>query len=112
VFDETRPVDLDDVDTYLTGRAFADTLFINPLVSFRIGPFNPIVAITDSTVALLNFSILNRFEPLVLDTSTASVSLPASILFSQQRDQLFLADLQRGVQRIVFSPLSIIQTFE
>jgi hypothetical protein len=112
VFDETRPVELDDVDTYLTGRAFADTLFINPLVGFQIGPFSPIVAITDSTVALLNFSILNRFDPLVLDTSSASVSLPASMLFSAQRDQLFFADLQRGIERIVFSPLSIVQSFE
>lgn len=111
-FDETRPIDLDDVDTYLSGRAFADTLFVNPLVSFRIGPFSPIVAITDSTVALLNFSIFNRFDPLLLDTSGAAVSLPGSMLFSRERDQLFFADLQRGVQRIVFSPLSIVQTFE
>jgi hypothetical protein len=107
-----RPFDPNDVDTYLTGRAFEDTQFINPLVSFQIGPFPPMTSVTDSTVALLNFNILNQFVPEVLDTSTARRSLPASMLFSEQQDQLFFVDFAAGVRRIVFSPLSIVQTFE
>ncbi|MBW2224665.1 MAG: hypothetical protein JRF54_10715, partial [Deltaproteobacteria bacterium] len=107
-----RPFDPNDVDTYLTGRAFEDTQFINPLVSFQIGPFPPMTSVTDSTVALLNFNILNQFVPEVLDTSTARRSLPASMLFSEQQDQLFFVDFATGVRRIVFSPLSIVQTFE
>ncbi|MBW2190241.1 MAG: hypothetical protein JRG93_11750, partial [Deltaproteobacteria bacterium] len=50
--------------------------------------------------------------PEVLDTSTARRSLPASMLFSEQQDQLFFVDFATGVRRIVFSPLSIVQTFE
>ena len=100
-----------DVDTFLTGRAFGDTQFINPLVSFQIGPFPPMTPVTDSTVALLNFNILNQFVPEVLDTSIRR-SLPASMLFSEQQDQLFFVDFLGGVRRIVFSPLSIVQTFE
>jgi hypothetical protein len=120
VLDDARPVvhaDEDtgtplDVDTFLTSRAFEDTQFINPLASFWIGPFPPMTPVTDSTVALLNFSILNQFGPEVLDTSTARRSLPASMLFSEQQDQLFFVDFEAGVRRIVFSPLSIVQTFE
>jgi hypothetical protein len=112
VFDPKRPVDLDDVDTYLTGRAFADAQFINPLVSFRIGPFNPDVTLSDTTVALLNFNILNQFGVQLLDTSTDQFSLPASMLFSELQDQLFFVDLEAGVRRIIFSPLSIVQTFD
>jgi hypothetical protein len=100
-----------DVDTFLTGRAFEDTQFINPLVSFQIGPFPPMTPVTDTTVALLNFNILNQFVPEVLDTSIRR-SLPASMLFSEQQDQLFFVDFLGGVRRIVFSPLSIVQTFE
>ena len=95
-----------------TGRAFPDTQFINPLVSFHIRPFDPIVSVTDSTVALLNFNILNQFGVEVLDTSTVRRSLPASMLFSVQQDQLFFVDFAAGVRRIVFSPLSIVQSFE
>jgi hypothetical protein len=119
VFDDDRPVvgggtdpSLLDVDTFLTARAFEDTQFINPSASFRIGPFPPMTPVTDTTVALLNFNILNQFVPEVLDTSTARRSLPASMLFSEQQDQLFFVDFAAGVRRIVFSPLSIVQTFE
>jgi len=34
------------------------------------------------------------------------------MLFSEQQDQLFFVDFLGGVRRIVFSPLSILQTFE
>jgi len=101
-----------DVDTFLTARAFEDAQFINPLVSFHIGPFDPIVSVTDATVVLLNFNILNQFAVEVLDTSTARRSLPASMLFSAQQEQLFFVDYATGVGRLVFSPLSIVQTFE
>jgi hypothetical protein len=110
--DDTRPLVLDDVDTFLTGRAFEDAQFINPLVSFQIGPFPADTALTDSTISLLNFSILNQFGVEVLDTSTNRRSLPASMLFSEEQDQLFFVDFEAGVRRIVFSPLSIVQTFE
>jgi hypothetical protein len=112
ILDDARPVELDDVDTFLTGRAFEDAQFINPLVSFQIGAFDPIVSVTNSTVALLNFNILNRFGVELLDTSVAQRSLPASMLFSLQQDQLFFVDFEAGVRRIIFSPLSIVQTFE
>ena len=107
-----RPIVVDDVDTFLTARAFEDTQFTNPLVSFQIGPFPPMTPVTDSTVALLNFNVLNQFGVEVLDTSTTRRSLPASMLFSEQQDQLFFVDFEAGVRRIVFSPLSIVQTFE
>lgn len=106
-----RPLDPNDVDTFLTGRAFQDTQFINPLVSFKIGPFDPTVSLTDATVVLLSFNVLNQFGVEVLDTSTGQNSLPASMLFSPEQDQLFFVDFQAGVRRIVFSPLSIVQTF-
>ncbi len=118
VFDDARPIvgsgmdPLLDVDTFLTGRAFEDTQFINPLVSFQIGPFPPMTPVTDSTVALLNFNILNQFSVEVLDTSTSRRSLPASMLFSADQDQLFFVDFEAGVRRIIFSPLSIVQSFE
>ena len=112
IFDQTRPIQLDDVDTFLTARAFEDAQFINPIVSFQIGPFPSETSLTDSTVALLNFNILNQFEIEVLDTSTNLRSLPASMLFSEEQDQLFFVDFETGVRRIVFSPLSIVQTFE
>ena len=111
IFDQTRPI-LDDVDTFLTARAFEDAQFINPIVSFQIGPFPSETSLTDSTVALLNFNILNQFEIEVLDTSANLRSLPASMLFSEEQDQLFFVDFETGVRRIVFSPLSIVQTFE
>ena len=112
IFDDARPPELDDVDTYLTARAFEDVPFTNPLVSFQIGAFDEGLAITDSTVALLNFNILNQFTPLLLDTGGVQFSLPASMLFSKERDQLFFVDFEAGVRRIIFSPLSIVQTFE
>ena len=118
VFDDARPIvgsgmdPLLDVDTFLTGRAFEDTQFINPLVSFQIGPFPPMTPVTDSTVALLNFNIQNQFSVEVLDTSTSRRSLPASMLFSTDQDQLFFVDFEAGVRRIIFSPLSIVQSFE
>jgi hypothetical protein len=34
------------------------------------------------------------------------------MLFSPQQDQLFFVDFAGGVRRIVFSPLSIVQSFE
>jgi hypothetical protein len=112
IFDEARPIQLDDVDTFLTARAFEDAEFINPLVSFQIRPFPPESSLTDATVALLNFNVLNQFEVEVLDTSVTARSLPASMLFSEEQDQLFFVDFEAGVRRIVFSPLSIVQTFE
>ena len=112
IFDDSRPPVADDVDTYLTGRAFENVQFTNPLVSFRIGAFDEDVALTDSTIALLNFNILNQFTALLLDTGGVQFSLPASMLFSQERNQLFFVDFEAGVRRIVFSPLSIVQTFE
>ncbi|MBW2375038.1 MAG: hypothetical protein JRF55_03470, partial [Deltaproteobacteria bacterium] len=112
IFDQTRPIQIDDVDTFLSARAFEDAQFINPMVSFHIGPFPSDTSLTDSTVALLNFNILNQFEIEVLDTSTGLRSLPASMLFSEEQDQLFFVDFEAGVRRIVFSPLSIVQTFE
>jgi hypothetical protein len=110
--DSGRPFDPNDVDTYLTGRAFEDTQFINPSVSFQIGPFPTDVVPTDATVALLNLNILSQFGLEVLDTSNALRSLPASMLFSEQQDQLFFVDFEQGVRRIVFSPLSLVQSFE
>ncbi|MFA9470375.1 MAG: hypothetical protein ACERNK_07380, partial [Deltaproteobacteria bacterium] len=112
IFDQRRPIQIDDVDTFLTSRAFEDAEFINPVVSFQIGPFPPETSISDSTVALLNFNILNQFAVEVLDTSTTLRSLPASMLFSDEQDQLFFVDYEAGVRRVVFSPLSIVQTFE
>ena len=112
ILDDDRPVELDDVDTFLTARAFEDTQFINPLVSFQIGPFPSDTSVTDSTVVLLNFNILNQFGVELLDTSASRRSLPASMLFSEEQDQLFFVDFETGVRRIVFSPLSIVQTFE
>jgi len=111
ILDPARPVDLDDVDTYLTGRAFEDAQFISPVVSFRIGPFNPNVSLTETTVAALNFNILNQFELQQLRTSTSQSSLPASMLFSEGQNQLYFVDFQIGVRRIIFDPLSIVQTF-
>jgi len=112
IFDQTRPIQIDDVDTFLTARAFEEAEFVNPLVSFQIGPFPPETSISDSTVALLNFNILNQFGVEVLDTSTNRRSLPASMLFSDEQDQLFFIDYEAGVRRVVFSPLSIVQSFE
>lgn len=109
VFDEDRPVVADDVDTFLTGRAFAGTQFINPLVSFEIQDFP--VSPTDATVALLNFNILNQFGTELLDTGGSVASLPASMLFSSENDQLFFIDFQAGVRQIIFDPLNIVQTF-
>ncbi len=119
VLDPSRPVDLPtdddefvDVDTYLSGRAFASKQYINPLVSFEIRPFPPDAGdpIPDATV--LNFSISNQFGRLVLDTSAGLISLPSSMLFAPQQDQLYFVDFEAGVRRIVFSPLNIVQTFE
>jgi hypothetical protein len=112
IFDEDRPIVDDDVDTYLTGRAFQGTQFINPLVSFQISEFQEGVAVTDSTVALLSFNILNQFGFELLDTGGGTRSLPASMIFSPENDQLFFVDFHAGVRRIVFSPLNIIQTFD
>jgi len=112
VFDDSRPVNLDDVDTYLTGRAFPGTTFINPLVSFQITNFSDDLVITDSTVSLLNFNILNQFGFEVLDTGGNTRSLPASMLFAPENDQLFFVDFHAGVRRIVFNPLNIVQTFD
>ena len=75
----TRPVVGDDtgevldVDTFLTGRAFRGLAIHQPkLVSFpdRAVSLQRHLPLTDSTVALLNFNILNQFGVEVLDTST------------------------------------------
>ena len=119
VLDPARPIDLPtpeepfvDVDTYLTGRAFEDKLFINPIVSFEIRPFPPDTNVTDSTVAVLNFNILNQFSNLFLVNSAAVRSLPSSMLFSPERDELFFVDLEAGVSTIQFSPLNFVQTLD
>ncbi len=120
IFNPERPPDVPtepdgdfDVDTYLTSRAFPGTIFVNPLVSFQIDDFPPDVTPTDSTVALLNFSVLNEFGVETLLTGSGSAtSLPASIVFSPEIDQLIFVDFEIGVRRIIFSPLSIVQTFE
>jgi hypothetical protein len=112
VFDEERPIVPEDVDTFLTGRAFPGTQFVNPLVSFQISDFNEELVLTDATVALLSFSILNQFGFEILDTGGSTRSLPASMLFAPENDQLFFVDFHAGVRRIVFSPLNIVQTFD
>ena len=116
VFDDSRPIDDTepfDVDTFLTARAFPGTQFINPLVSFQISEFGPDITPVDSTIVLLNFNILNQFGFEVLPTSGGEIrSLPASMLFSSDRDELFFVDYDAGVRRIVFSPLSIVQSFD
>ncbi len=120
IFDPSRPVDLPtgpddtfDVDTYLTGRAFPGTQFINPLASFQISDFDADITPTDSTVALASFAILNQFGLENLDTGGGvPFSLPASMLFSSLSNDLYFVDYQAGVKRIVFSPLSIVQTFD
>jgi hypothetical protein len=116
VFDDSRPLDTTepfDVDTFLTARAFPGTQFINPLASFQISDFAENITPTDSTVVLLNFNILNQFGIEVLETSGGSFrSLPASMLFSPDRDEMFFVDYDVGVRRIVFSPLNIVQSFD
>jgi hypothetical protein len=68
---------------------------------------------TDSTVVLASFAILNQFSIELLDTGGGTVrSLPASMLFSPLRDELYFVDFEAGVKRVVFSPLSIVQTFD
>jgi hypothetical protein len=111
IFDPNRPVG-PDVDTFLTARAFPATQFINPFVSFQIAAFPPDTNPTNTSVVLLNFNISNQFTPLVLNTSTSLGSLPSSMLFSPLQDQLFFVDLKDGVRRIIFEPLSIVQTFD
>jgi len=119
VLDPSRPVDLPtdddefvDVDTYLSGRAFASKQYINPLVSFEISPFPPDAGDPIPNATVLNFSISNQFGRLALDTSAGLISLPASMLFAPQQDQLYFVDLEAGIRSIVFSPLNIVQTFE
>ncbi len=119
VLDPSRPVDLPtaedpyvDVDTYLAGRAFAGKQYINPLVSFQIGPFPPDSGDPIPNATVLNFNISNQFGRLFLDTSARPLSLPSSMLFAPQQDQLYFVDFESGVRRIVFSPLNIVQTFE
>ncbi|MBT8451672.1 MAG: hypothetical protein KJO40_06880 [Deltaproteobacteria bacterium] len=119
ILDPSRPVDLPtaddpflDVDSYLAGRAFASKQYINPLVSFQIGPFPPEAGEPIPNATLLNFNVSNQFVRLGLDTGAGISSLPASILFAPQQDQLYLVDLDAGIRRIVFSPLNIVQTFQ
>ena len=112
VLDASRPVELDDVDTFLTARAFEGIQYINPLVSFEIDPFSDEVDVTDTTVALLNFNVVNQFGVELFDTGIGSFALPSSSLFSPEQEQLFFVDFEAGVQRIGFSPLSSIQNFE
>jgi hypothetical protein len=112
IFDAERPVKPEDVDTFLTARAFPGTQFVNPLVSFEISDFDDSLTLTDSTVALLNFNILNQFGIEILDTGGSTRSLPASMLFSPENEQLFFVDFHAGVRRIVFNPLNIVQTFD
>ncbi len=112
VLDAARPVEPDDVDTFLTARAFEGTQYINPLVSFQIDPFSDEVAVTDTTIATLTFNVVNQFGIESFDTGVASFSLPASMSFSAAQDQLFFVDFEAGLWRIGFSPLSSIQIFE
>ncbi|MGB5812840.1 MAG: hypothetical protein WBG86_20060, partial [Polyangiales bacterium] len=101
-----------DVDTLLAGRAFPDVQFTNPLVSFQIGPFSDEVPITDGTFAELSFSIFNGFRVLITNTSGTATSLPASLLFAPEFDQLFFVDLQSGVRQFDLEPLSTIEIFQ
>ncbi len=119
VLDPSRPVDLPtaeapfvDVDTYLAGRAFPGKQYINPFVSFQITPFPADSGDPIPNATVLNFNISNQFVPLFLDTSTRLLSLPSSMLFAPQQDELYFVDLASGVRRIIFSPLNIVQTFE
>lgn len=109
--DATRPIVADDVDTFLTGRAFPDVQFTNPLVSFQIGAFPVGTTPTDSTVALLSFNVSNLFTSLAVSSADGIRSLPASMLFSPEQDQLFFVDYEVGVRRITFSPLNFAQDF-
>ncbi len=119
ILDPSRPVDLPtaddpfvDVDTYLAGRAFVSKQYVNPFVSFQISPFPPEAGEPIPNATLLNFNVSNQFVRLGLDTGVGISSLPASILFAPQQDQLYLVDLDAGIRRIVFSPLNIVQTFQ
>ncbi|MGB5350023.1 MAG: hypothetical protein WBN10_10515 [Polyangiales bacterium] len=119
VLDPSRPVDMPtaddpfvDVDTYLAGRAFAGKQYINPLVSFQISPFPADAGDPIPNATLLNFNISNQFGRLAIDTSGGISSLPSSMLFAPQQDQLYFVDLEAGIRRIVFSPLNIVQTFQ
>ncbi len=116
VLDDARPIEAPggvlDVDTVLSGRAFPGVQFINPLVSFEIEPFPEGIVPADSTLAVLTFSILNGFGVLSFDTSSATLSLPSSMLFSEPFELLYFVDLQRGVREIMFDPLSTVQTFQ
>jgi len=112
ILNPERPLVKTDVDTYLSARAFPNTTFINPLTAFRIGAFDPDLSLTDTTVAILNFNILSQFGVELFETSTSPYSLPASMVFSERQDQLFFVDFEAGVERIIFSPLSIAQSFD
>ncbi len=116
VLDENRPIEAPggvlDVDTVLSGRAFPGVQYVNPFVSFEIQPFSGEVPITDSTFAVLTFSLFNGYGFLVIDTSAGLSSLPSSMSFSPNFDQLFFVDLEVGVRRIIFDPLSTQQTFQ
>ncbi|MEM7436988.1 MAG: hypothetical protein AAF436_17670, partial [Myxococcota bacterium] len=126
VLDETRPVNclvqengecpeedpVLDVDTVLTGRAFPQAQYVNPLVSFEIGPFSDDAQPTDSTQAVLTFSIFNAFTVLTIGTDGGLRSLPSSMTYSPLLEDLFFVDLQSGVRQLTFSPLSTVETFQ
>ena len=112
VLDATRPVVADDVDTFLTGRAFPGEQYINPLVSFQISEFPEGTTPTDSTIARLTFNVSNLFTSLVLDSSNGFRSLPASMLYTAEQEGLLFVDYESGVSVIGFSPLNIGATFD
>ncbi|MEM9730452.1 MAG: hypothetical protein AAF997_17865, partial [Myxococcota bacterium] len=103
--------DVLDVDTILTARAFPEVQYINPLVSFEIGPFQEDSQPTDATIAILTFSIFNGFTELLQPTGGNAPSLPSSMLFSPTLDELFFVDFQNGVLQLRFDPLSTVDTF-
>jgi len=117
VLDEGRPIanlpgsSVLDVDTVLSGRAFPNQRYINPLVSFQIGPFED-VAITDSTFAVLTFNVFNGFGVLSIDTSSGFSSLPSDLEYASEFDQLYFVDLQAGVRQLIFDPLSTLEVFQ
>lgn len=104
--------DVIDVDTVLTGRAFPEVQYINPFVSFEIGPFQADAQPTDSTIAVLTFSIFNGFFELLQPTDGGGPSLPSSMLYSPDLGSLYFVDLQSGVRQLDFDPLSTVVTFQ
>ncbi len=123
---ETFPDSTDlDPDTLFNGRAFPDTQFTNPFVSFKIEDFperetapggetvDPGTPPPAGTTVRLSFRIENPSDPEVQDTNTtAPFSSPSSLLFSPEVDQLFFVDSFVGVERWSLDPVTRRDTFQ